>query len=106
MDVDPNKTFLENNKDIYDKAKAFAGITTASTKTDYIRLYDFLWDLNDTSRNIAEFTDFNNVNIIFNGAPGTGKSYGVKKGIKYLQTIDSSVYCYRNSGADDSRGGN
>lgn len=95
MDVDPNKTFLENNKDIYDKAKAFAGITTASTKTDYIRLYDFLWDLNDTSRNIAEFTDFNNVNIIFNGAPGTGKSYGVKKGIKYLQTIDSSVY--RNS---------
>ena len=92
MDVDPNKTFLENNKDIYDKAKAFAGITTASTKTDYIRLYDFLWDLNDTSRNIAEFTDFNNVNIIFNGAPGTGKTYGVKKGIKYLQTIDGSVY--------------
>ena len=92
MDVDPEKTFLGNNKDIYDKAKAFAGITAESTKKDYIKLYDFLWNLNDSGRNVAEFIDFNNVNIIFNGAPGTGKTYGVKKGIKYLQTIDNSIF--------------
>ena len=92
MDANPDKTFLENNKDIYNKAKEFAGITPASTKEDHIRLYDFLWNLNDSSRNIAEFTDFNNVNIIFNGAPGTGKTYGTRRGIEYLQAIDNTIY--------------
>lgn len=89
MDVDPQKTFFENNKNIYDQAKSFAGISATSSKEDYIKLYDFLWNL---SLNIKEFTDFNNANIIFNGAPGTGKSYGVRKGIEYLQAIDGSTY--------------
>ena len=92
IDIDQKKTFLESNKDIYDKAKAFAKITEDSKKEDYIKLYDFLWYLSDSNYNTAEFTDFNNANIIFNGAPGTGKTYGVMKGIEKLHAIDSTVY--------------
>ena len=92
IEVDPKKTFFENNQIIYGKAKEFAGISEASKKEDYVKLYDFLWYMSDDSYNTAEFTDFNDVNIIFNGAPGTGKTYGVKNGIEKLQTINSSVY--------------
>lgn len=91
------KTFLEKNKAIYDKAKEYAGITKQSKKAEYIKLYDFLWYLSDSSYSIPELSDFNSINVIFNGAPGTGKTYGVRQGIDHLRRIDDSLFkepCY------------
>lgn len=89
LDVDKSrKTFLEFNHEIYEKAKYYAGINSASTKSDYIKLYCLLLFLSDSSYNTAELSDFDNCNVIFNGAPGTGKTYSVLHGIEKLQTID------------------
>lgn len=92
VDIDDDDTFLQVNHRIYEKAKSFADITSASSKEDYIKLYYLLLFLSDTSFNTAEFSDFRNNNLIFNGAPGTGKTYGVRQGIKKLQTIDCNKY--------------
>lgn len=89
---DDDETFLQFNHKIYEIAKTYAGVTSASTKDDYIKLYYFLLFLSDSSFNTAEFSDFRNNNLIFNGAPGTGKTYGVLKGIEKLQTIDGKKY--------------
>ena len=75
VDDDANETtFLEKNKKIYDKAKKYADINNNSNKKDFIKLYCFLCFLSDESVNVPEFSDFHNVNVIFNGAPGTGKT--------------------------------
>lgn len=92
IDLQEDDTFLQSNYKIYEKAKDFAGLTSISSKDDYIKLYYLLRFLSDTSFNTAEFSDFRNNNLIFNGAPGTGKTYGVLKGIEKLQTIDKSKY--------------
>ena len=92
VDRENGETFLQFNHKIYEIAKNYAGVTSASSKEDYIKLYYFLLFLSDSSFNTAEFSDFRNNNLIFNGAPGTGKTYGVLKGIEKLQTIDSKKY--------------
>lgn len=92
IDLQEDDTFLQSNYKIYEKAKDFAGLTSISSKDDYIKLYYLLLFLSDTSFNTAEFSDFRNNNLIFNGAPGTGKTYGVLKGIEKLQTIDKNKY--------------
>ncbi len=92
IDIDSEKTFLKNNADIYDIAKKYAGLSASSSKSDYIKLYDFLWSLIGDSFNTTELSDFNNSNIIFYGAPGTGKTYGVTKGIEKLKGIDSKLF--------------
>lgn len=83
-----NKTFLEFNHEIYTKAKSYAEITYSDKKSDYIKLYCFLLFLSDSSCHTSELSDFNNCNVIFNGAPGTGKTYGVLKGVEKLQGVD------------------
>ena len=93
VDDDANETtFLEKNKKIYDKAKKYADINNNSNKKDFIKLYCFLCFLSDESVNVPEFSDFHNVNVIFNGAPGTGKTYGVKKGIEILQKLNKEKF--------------
>lgn len=95
LDVDydtSTETFLQINHKIYEKAKDYAGLTVSSSKEDYIKLYYLLLFFSDTSFNTAEFSDFRNNNLIFNGAPGTGKTYGVLKGIDKLQTIEPDKY--------------
>lgn len=92
VDRENGETFLEFNHKIYELAKNYVGLTTSNTKEDYIKLYYFLIFLSDSSFNTAEFSDFRNNNLIFNGAPGTGKTYGVLNGIKKLQTIDGKRY--------------
>ena len=92
VDIDSKKTFLEKNKTIYDKAKGYVGMTNSSKKWDYIKLNNFLWYLSGSDYETAELLDFNSINIIFNGAPGTGKTYGVTEGIEKLQNIDSSKF--------------
>lgn len=93
VDYDMSKTtFLERNKKIYDEAKKYAGLNDNSDKEDFIKLYCFLCFLIDKSINVSEFSNFHNVNVIFNGAPGTGKTYGVKKGIERLQKLNKDKY--------------
>lgn len=92
VDDDESKTFLERNNKIYDKAKDYIGLYNNSDKEKIIKLYCFLCFLIDESVNVPEFSDFHNVNVIFNGAPGTGKTYGAKKGIEKLQKLKKEKF--------------
>lgn len=92
VDTSDCDTFLKKNQKVYETAKDYAGLDGSSTEDDYIKLYTFLLFLSDSSYNTKELSNFNNINVIFNGAPGTGKTYGVSKGIEKLQKIDGSKY--------------
>lgn len=92
VDTSDCETFLEKNKTVYSAAKEYADIKESDPKEKYIKLYCFLRFLSDSSYNTNELSDFNNINVIFNGAPGTGKTLGVSKGIEKLQKIDSNKY--------------
>ena len=92
VDTSDCDTFLKKNQKVYETAKDYAGLSGSATEGDYIKLYTFLLFLSDSSYNTKELSNFNNINVIFNGAPGTGKTYGVSKGIEKLQKIDGSKY--------------
>lgn len=92
VDTSDCDTFLKKNQKVYETAKDYAGLSGSSTEDDYIKLYTFLLFLSDSSYNTKELSNFNNINVIFNGAPGTGKTYGVSKGIEKLQKVDGSKY--------------
>ena len=94
LDVDTNEceTVLQLNNHIYSRAKIWAEIGESSDLLAHIKLTEFLWFLTDTSYNVKELSDINANNIIFNGAPGTGKTYSVSNGIKKLQSINSTLY--------------
>ena len=92
VDTSDCETFLEKNTKVYSAAKDYAEINESDPKENYIKLYCFLLFLSDSSYNTKELSDFNNINVIFNGAPGTGKTFGVSKGIEKLQKIDSNKY--------------
>ncbi len=93
LDVDTNecKTMLKLNNLIYSRAKQWAKIEESDFSA-HIKLSHFLWFLTDTSYNAKELSDINASNIIFNGAPGTGKTYSVSKGIEKLQAINNTLY--------------
>ena len=91
VEFDSSKTFFYNNQVIYEHAKKLAGIDDKSmTKEEYHKLTYFLWSLRE--KGAAELTDFNSINIIYNGAPGTGKTYSVTRAIKKLQNLHSETY--------------
>lgn len=92
VDFEENDTFLKKNHKVYEQAKNYAGVTAASSKEDFIKLYCLLWYLSDTTLNSSELTDFYSINVIFNGAPGTGKTYGVLNGIECLQKTNAAIY--------------
>lgn len=92
VDTSDCETFLKKNKTVYSAAKEYADINESDSKEKYIKLYCFLRFLSDSSYNTNELSDFNNINVIFNGAPGTGKTFGVSKGIEKLQKINSNKY--------------
>lgn len=92
IDYDDNKTFFQNNNEIYEKAKLFAGFNGCQNDEDYFYLYNLLWDLSDPSFNSADYIDFSNINVMISGAPGTGKTYEVTEKVKQLNIIDSDLY--------------
>ena len=94
LDIDTNdiETSLQLNNQIHSTAREWVGINDSSEFSEYIKLYQFLWFLTDTTYNVKELSDINATNIIFNGAPGTGKTYSVSNGINKLQAINSSLY--------------
>ncbi len=82
------KTFFQNNKAVYDCAKEYADINNKSSRTEFEKLYNFLLSLIDET--IPEFTDFNSRNLIISGAPGTGKTYGVRHSIDKLKKLHTN----------------
>lgn len=92
VDTSDCDTFLKKNQKVYSVAKDYAGLNGTSSEEEYVKLYTFLLFLSDSSYNTKELSNFNNLNVIFNGAPGTGKTYGVSKGIEKLQKVDGSKY--------------
>lgn len=92
VDTSDCETFLQKNNKVYKAAKKYAGIDGSSSNEAYVKLYCFLLFLSDSSYNTKELSDFNNINVIFNGAPGTGKTFGVSKGIEKLQKIAPAKY--------------
>ena len=91
LDVDIEDSFLKTNYAIYQKAIKYAELNNPDKET-LIKLYCFLLYMSDSSFNTAELSDFNSINIIFNGAPGTGKTYGVTQGIEKLQGFDKERF--------------
>ena len=92
VDISDCETFLQKNNKVYKAAKEYAGIDGSSSNEAYVKLYCFLLFLSDSSYNTKELSDFNNINAIFNGAPGTGKTFEVSKGIEKLQKIAPEKY--------------
>ncbi len=88
VDFGEDDTFLQKNNKVYAKAKTYSEIDD-NKKDDIIALYNFLLALNDISHELA---DFKTPNIIFNGAPGTGKTFGVREGIRKLQLTNRDKY--------------
>lgn len=88
------KTFLERNHLIYQRAKEWApwDKEKISEEDYYVKLYSFLDYLLYFENNTKEIIDFVNPNIIFNGAPGTGKTYGITTGINDLNKYDEKLY--------------
>ena len=82
---DEEKSNLAKNKEIADELKKQLDITE---KLDLMKLSYFLWEF----INAKTIFDENNKNIILYGAPGTGKTYSVKKALEYIDINKSSNY--------------
>lgn len=80
--------FFEINKKIFDKVKNVCPNSSKMNDLEYnLKLMWGLWQMaTDTEK---EFPTENTPNVIFYGAPGTGKTYIVKK---YLTTILGNKY--------------
>jgi len=85
-----NKCTLELNKEVYDTAKKWAGIGEKPNKEELYNLNKLLWNIRDNPSEL--FTDFCSPNVIFCGAPSTGKTYTVKQTIETLQKIAPEFY--------------
>ena len=80
---DETKSFLERNHEVYKKAKEvlIGEKVVGMEMSEIYRLNKFLWDLQADSENInTDSFIFNNV--IFHGAPGTGKTFTVGRDIE------------------------
>ena len=101
------QTFFYHNQKMYAKMKdAYAEVkkeladekgeisepinVKAMTREQIYELYRFICSQYFRKQNKL-FTDFNNINVIFNGAPGTGKTYTVSQDIKALNNL-SDLY--------------
>jgi 5-methylcytosine-specific restriction enzyme B len=91
LDIDTDdKTDLQKNHDVCKKAKEWAGLSQITSIDECKKLYKFLFEL--ASDNVSELADFKNINLIFHGAPGTGKTHCVTKDIKKLQSLYPAKY--------------
>ncbi|WP_155400099.1 McrB family protein [Moraxella bovoculi] len=90
------KNVIEINKEIFEKFIEGFDIDVSSGGEDdickIVQLSKFLWGLENPD--FKQFADKASPNMIFYGAPGTGKTYTVKKNIEYLCGGNSSRYEY------------
>lgn len=86
VELDSNNTFMNNNSIVYNEAKNFVFPTKNNFKdiVECRKFNDFLWNLYINLKNINEFNNYDSLNFIFHGAPGTGKTYAIKESIDFL----------------------
>lgn len=90
FDIEIKDSFYENNFNVFKIAKEWAFENKEQiTKEDILKLNRLLWELSVCN---GDFYNFNNLNIINHGAPGTGKTYSVTKNIEFLHTVDPTNF--------------
>ena len=80
--------FMERNHRVYDRALKWSEVNQ-DDKSSLMWLNKLLWTISNVD---GLFTDFLNPNLIFSGAPATGKTYTVETQIKMLHKIDSDSF--------------
>ena len=99
------KSFFEKSKAVWTKAVEWlketevndwkngcpSTITTDNYK-QFAKLNNLLWELG--KNNAGELTNFDVPNVIYHGAPGTGKTYTTLQTVKLLCQGDNSRYKY------------
>lgn len=86
-DEENNSGYLVKNAKIFEKIKEILDISDC-TKEDIKKISDMLWDF----EHAKDFVDDENPNVIYYGAPGTGKTYTVRKNIIIACQGDTSHY--------------
>ncbi len=85
-----NKKTYDRFKAAYVQAKGNGAVNADNMSPDQIaELYGYICTY---FGNYELFTDFNNINMIINGAPGTGKTHTVSQDIKYLNKRNKDLY--------------
>lgn len=88
-DEENNSGYLEKNAEIFKKIKEILGISVSDCTSEVIRkISDMLWDFEHSK----DFVDEENPNVIYYGAPGTGKTYTVRKNILIACQGNTSRY--------------
>lgn len=99
------KSFFEKSNAVWTKAVEWLketevndwenGCPSTITKFNYeqfAKLNNLLWELG--KNNVGELTNFDVPNVIYHGAPGTGKTYTTLQTVKLLCQGDNSRYKY------------
>ena len=76
-------TFFQKSRAVYARAKKWAGIEDNNLE-GLNKLNSLLWQMANAGATFAELTNFSNPNLVFHGAPGTGKTYSILKAVKML----------------------
>ena len=94
-----DSTFFEKSYKICRKTEEYADIKLSALTIDcsedvkkLCKLNEFLWAL--ASRQVNGFTDFESPNVIYHGAPGTGKTYTTLQTVRMLCGGNSKRYKY------------
>ena len=104
-DVGNEKSFFEKSNAVWSKAVEWLKETkvndwengcpstiTTSNYEQFAKLNNLLWELG--KNNAGELTNFDVPNVIYHGAPGTGKTYTTLQTVKLLCQGDNSRYKY------------
>lgn len=99
------KSFFEKSNAVWTKAVEWLKETevndwengcpstiTAFNYEQFAKLNNLLWELG--KNNVGELTNFDVPNVIYHGAPGTGKTYTTLQTVKLLCQGDNSRYKY------------
>lgn len=87
-------TFFQRSIAVYKRAKEWAKDGGDWSFEEEDKLNTLLWKMVSSGPEFKELTNFNNPNIIFHGAPGTGKTYSVLSVVKLITENDRKKYAY------------
>ena len=92
----PNKdaSFFEKNCKIYERAKKWIKGDDTFNFVEELKLNELLWKITNFGSEFKEITNYVNLNVVYHGAPGTGKTYSILSAVKLLTRGDSQKYIY------------
>lgn len=82
-------TFFKKSFSIFEEVKGWINVDDLDA---LCKLNEFLWVLG--SQQVNELTNFNSPNVIYHGAPGTGKTYTTLQTVKMICRGDTTRYKY------------